>query len=234
VKAWFETMDTSLWLPPDEQGEEEARFIRRALRLRKGQSVLDAPCGAGRIAVHLARSGCVVTGIDLREAFIKRARRRFRRSRLSGIFQVADLRDLAVDGVFHGILNWFGSFGYFSEAENLDVLRRYVRALRPGGRLLIDAINRERILRHFVAEQRTENVITRCSWDADAQRVIARRTIDGVDDPRNMSSMRLYTPAQMKRLLSSVGLTVERLCGSHHGDAYTRSSRRMIVVGRKT
>lgn len=233
MKPWFETMEASLWLPPDERGEEEARFLRTALHLRKGQSVLDSPCGAGRIAFHLARSGCVVTGIDLRAEFIGRARRRFQRSRLPGKFQVMDLRDLAVEARFHGIFNWFGSFGYFSDAENLDVLRRYARALRPGGRVLVDAINRERVLRHFLPEERTEKVVTRCSWDAGAQRIIARRTIDGLEDARNMSSMRLYTPGQMKRFFARAGLSVERLYGSHHGDGYTRSSPRMIIVGRR-
>jgi hypothetical protein len=40
---WFETMEEHLWPLPDEKGEETARFIQKALRLRKGQAVLDAP-----------------------------------------------------------------------------------------------------------------------------------------------------------------------------------------------
>jgi cyclopropane fatty-acyl-phospholipid synthase-like methyltransferase len=61
---WFRTLSDDLWLPPDEVGEDEARFIRGALRLRRGQRVLDAPCGAGRIGVHLALAGCDVTGVE--------------------------------------------------------------------------------------------------------------------------------------------------------------------------
>ena len=78
---------------------EEARFIKRALHLRKGQSVLDAPCGAGRIAFHLARAGCVVTGIDLRPQFIRRARRRFRRAGLRGELKAMDMRDVDFEAV---------------------------------------------------------------------------------------------------------------------------------------
>ena len=69
-KEWFENFDEQLWLKPDDIGQDEARFVKKALRLRKGQSVLDAPCGAGRIAVHLAKAGCRVTGIDLQKNFI--------------------------------------------------------------------------------------------------------------------------------------------------------------------
>lgn len=52
--------DDTLWLTPDNIGTDEATFIKRALRLRKGQRVLDAPCGADRIAVHLAKAGCII------------------------------------------------------------------------------------------------------------------------------------------------------------------------------
>jgi len=49
MSDWFETMEERLWLLPvhriqirNEKGEEEARFIKKALRLRKGQAVLGA------------------------------------------------------------------------------------------------------------------------------------------------------------------------------------------------
>jgi hypothetical protein len=29
---WFETMEEHLWLLPDEKGEEEARFIKKAMK----------------------------------------------------------------------------------------------------------------------------------------------------------------------------------------------------------
>jgi len=135
MPAWFETMEDRFWLQPDDVGGEEARFILKALRLRRGDAVLDAPCGAGRLSLHLARAGCVVTGIDLRETFIRRARRRFRVAGLHGTFRVLDLRRLDMEGQFDGIINWGGSFGYFSEAENARLVEAYVRALRPGGRL---------------------------------------------------------------------------------------------------
>jgi tRNA U38,U39,U40 pseudouridine synthase TruA len=47
--------------------------------------------------------------------------------------KVGDLRGLDFNEEFEGVYNWGGSFGYFSDEENADVLRRYVRALRPGG-----------------------------------------------------------------------------------------------------
>jgi len=231
---WFRTMDDHLWLRADEEGEEEARFIKKALCLRKGQAVLDAPCGAGRVTYHLARFGCMVTGVDLRQAFINRARRRILKADLQGTVLIRDLRELDFLNQFHGVFNWGGSFGYFDDTENFHVMQLYARALRPGGRLLIDQPNRENILRHFGAElQPNERLIVRNSWDAKTQRIISRRTLDGKEDQKNMSSMRLYTPSQMRRLFKQTGMIIENTYGSLTGDSYGRTSLRMFTVGRK-
>jgi SAM-dependent methyltransferase len=231
---WFETMEEHHWLLPDEEGEREAWFIKKALRLRKRQKVLDAPCGAGRIAFHLAREGCAVTGVDLRAQFVNRARRRFRSKGLLGEFQVMDLRKLDFKEKFDGIFNWGGSFGYFSDEENLELLRRYARALRPGGRLLIDQVYREYILRHFAPEKLRGEVIVRNYWDKDAKRIISRRIVNGRNDPKNMSSMRLYTFRETKELFEKAGLRTEAFYGSFKGEKFRRSSPHLIAVGRKT
>ncbi len=234
MRDWFKTMDDHLWLRPDEEGEEESRFIKKALCLREGQAVLDAPCGAGRITYHLARSGFIVTGVDLRRLFINRAHRRIRKAGLRGTFLLRDLRELNFVDQFHGICNWGGSFGYFTDTDNFDVVQLYARALRAGGHLLIGQRNREYLLRQFSAEIRHhDGFIVRNSWDAKAQRIISHRILDGIEDPRNVSSMRLYTPGQMRHLFERADLTIENVYGSLAGDPYRKTSPQMLTVGRK-
>ena len=150
---WFEQLHDSLWLRPDEGGEEEADCLRRMLSIRRGQRVLDAPCGAGRVAFHLANRGVQVVGIDLRKSFIDRAKRRFRREGVKADLRCMDLRAVEFEDEFDAVCNWFISFGYFSDRENAEVVMRFSRALRPGGRLLIEQLNRERILRNFRPEE---------------------------------------------------------------------------------
>ena len=231
---WFVGLDESLWLKDDDTGKDEASFIKRALRLRKGQSVLDAPCGAGRIAIHLAKAGCLVIGVDLRETFIRRAQLRFRKERTSGSFKVMDLRDLNFNGKFHAVFNWFGSFGYFSDEENLELLRRYVSVLKPGGRLLIDQPNRENILRHFRHSDQRGNVKMSTKWYPQTQRVETLWSCNLQSESRPYrSSIRLYTPAQFCQLFGRVGLEIESLYDSEEGGQYHRASHRISVVGRK-
>jgi len=59
---------------------------------------------------------------------------------------------------------------------------------------------------------------------------VARRAGSGIE---SVSSIRLYTPSQMRRLCERAGLTVEAMYGHFLGEEYRRSSRRLIVVGRK-
>ena len=234
MRPWFQTLDDRVWLRPDKGGEHEASFVKRALGLEEGHSVLDAPCGAGRVALPLAREGLSVTGLDIRESFIRRGLAQAEREGLKVDLRVADLRQASIpDGEYHGIFCWFNSFGYFSERENFDLLCRYATGLRRGGRLLIDQLNRERILRDFKKEREDSGIIYTSRWDARSGRLHTRRIVEGVEDPANRSSQRLYTPGEIARLLRQSGLHVESIYASMSADAYKRDGPQMIVVARK-
>ncbi len=232
---WYHQLDTQLWLRSDEGAEDQAAFIKRALRLRKGQTILDAPCGNGRIAVHLAAAGLLVAGVDHNPYFIRQAQDRFRDAELEGEFLVADLRELGFVECFHGAVNWGGSFGYFSDEENLEALTRLVRAVRPRGRVLVDQPNREYVLRHFEEERKRGKLDIRNEWNPDTQRVEGEWTIHRRGGKHTFStSIRLYTHGQFVKLLERAGLEVEAEYGDADGEPYSRSSKRLILVGRKT
>ena len=233
-QEWYETFAQDCWLSGDETGADEAAAMKRLLRLRKGQSVLDAPCGAGRISFHLAKAGCRATGVDRMGRFIERARRRFRKEGLKGRFLRRDLRALDFEGEFDAVINFGGSFGYFSEEENLLVLRRFGLALKRGGRVLVDQLNREHVLRHFRPKMEERGLTLRSRWNRRAQRIETTwtRTARGKRQS-HPSSIRLYTPGQFPRLFTRAGLEVEAVYGDLAGGQYTRGSRRIYVVGRK-
>lgn len=96
--------------------------------------LLDAGCGPGHWAAHLARrrSGAV-TGIDVSERFVASARERF--PEVS--FARGDLtRAPYPDGEFGGILAWF-SLIHTPPGELDAMLSELARVLRPGGSLLV-------------------------------------------------------------------------------------------------
>lgn len=233
MDEWINTFDERLWLKADETGEADAQLIVQVLGLKQGDRVLDLPCGAGRISIPLARLGCRVTGIDLTPNHIERAKKRQSEEHLEAEFLVGDMRQIGYNGEFDAIINWGGSFGYFSDEENARVVARMARALRPGGRLLIDQPNREQRLRHFRSCSLGETLTQYWHWDAVSQRMEARWIIHDPDgDKESFSTLRVYTPAQFRRLFAGAGLSWE-LPYSNDGTLFTRSSWRILAIARK-
>ncbi len=115
-------------------------FLVKALQLRPPARVLDVACGYGRHAFELARRGYEVVGVDLSAPMLREARR-LGRGRKNPRFLRGDMRALDFRGEFDAAYSMFTSFGYFSHAQNVGALRQIVRAVRPGGRVLLDVRN---------------------------------------------------------------------------------------------
>lgn len=119
----------------------EVRFVAKALGLKRGERLLDVACGTGRHALRLARRGADVVGVDATEAYLRVARRAARKLK-NARFMRGDMRRLPFSGEFDAAVNLWTSFGYFdTPAEDLEALRAVARALKPGGRFLIDVID---------------------------------------------------------------------------------------------
>ena len=150
-----------------QRSDADAALISDLLSLRPGMRVLDAPCGEGRIAGRLAQRGCDVVGIDATERFLELARDRHPRV----AFDRRDLRKLEYEDEFDAAVNWFTSFGYFDPQTNDGVLAGLARALRPGGRLLLELHNPWRLQRLLEASGGTAGVIVNKGADVIADRV---------------------------------------------------------------
>jgi SAM-dependent methyltransferase len=189
-------------------------------------------CGAGRIAVHLAQAGIQITGIDREPTFIHRARSIFKDRLLKGRFIISDIRTLTFDRDFDCAFNWGGSFGYYSNAENESILQALVKAVRIGGRILIDQPNREYLLRHFRSESQNGDLCIKNRWDPKHERIESDWMVMTKGHKKsNKMSIRLYTAKQMTDLLRSAGCSSVWLKGSISGEEYSRTSKRLIAIG---
>jgi SAM-dependent methyltransferase len=217
---------------------EQARLVKQVLHVRKGQRVLDVPCGEGRLTIPLAHLGLAMTGVDLTARFLARARRDANRDRLDIRFLKSDMREIDFHGEFHAAFNWFGSFGYFSDAGNLAFARRVFEALKPGGRFLIEGMNKSWLLSHF--REQDEQTVGRIHiqhkrrFDFRTSRVIDHWALsDGRTTDRQRISMRLYNGTEIRRLLRTAGFREVQLYGWPPLGRFTRHSRRFLAVGRR-
>jgi SAM-dependent methyltransferase len=208
------------------------------LSLETGKRVLDIGCGHGRIANELARRGARVTGLDASTHFLERAHADAAAAGVEVEYVEGDMRALPWRDRFDAALIWYTTFGYFDEAGIEDVLRQAAAALRPGGRLLIEQINRAALLReglprNFVTERGDDLMIDLVSYDLRTDRTQTERITVRNDRVRRAAfSVRLYGFAEFTRLLRAVGFaTVEGF--GRDGEALELYGRRLIVLAAK-
>ena len=127
----------------DAEAEEQALAAARLSGCPEGGELLDVPCGFGRHSLPLARAGYRVTGVDRSGTLLAEARRRGDGPE----FVQADYRRLPfADERFDAALNLFTSLGYLGDEEDVKVLGEIRRVLRPGARLVIEILHRDRML----------------------------------------------------------------------------------------
>jgi 2-polyprenyl-3-methyl-5-hydroxy-6-metoxy-1,4-benzoquinol methylase len=117
-------------------GDAPSRFLREQMpRIQAtlpGRLALDIACGEGRNALFLAQNGFAVTGVDIAETALERARQRVAAAGLAARFLAVDLDQWHPPACYDLILNI-----NFLQRTLIPVL---VAHLRPGGLLLIDTI----------------------------------------------------------------------------------------------
>lgn len=224
-KPWYEEvfdddyLRTVPFMTPD-QTAREVDFIREALALKPSSEVLDVACGYGRHAVELAQQGVRVTGLDLSLPLLIRAADHAQKRGLAVNFVHADMREMTFNGQFDAAYCVLSSFGYFDEETNLKVATGISRALKPGGRFILDIINRDYIVGDLPSRVWWEGdgcvILEEVDFNYHTSRVLIRRSVvfgNGRQSEQEIS-MRAYSLHEVGRLLRMAGLRVLDVSGS--------------------
>jgi SAM-dependent methyltransferase len=242
--SWYEAAFRSEYLRvyrhrDDESAAREVAFLLDVTEIRSGDRVLDLACGAGRHARPLAAAGCRVASLDLSADLLREAHDRG----TPGLVR-ADMRRVPLlSGSFAAAASLFTSFGYFpSEEEDRAVLAEVARVLAPGGRYLLDVMNRERTLTDLVPRSvdRIEgfDLIQERWFDEKRGRieksVTLRRPGCATPAASYVESVRVYRPREIEELLTASGLTPLRRFGDFTGEPFEAdSSPRLLVLARQ-
>lgn len=225
AKPWYEEVfdeDFLRTLPftTPEQTTRETAFIRQALAPAKGAELLDVGCGYGRHALELANHGFKLTGLDLSLPMLIRAADHAQRRGLAVNFVHADMREMTFDSQFDGAYCMLSSFGYFDEEANLRVANAICKALKPGGRFLLDIINRDYLVGDLPSRVWWEGdgcvVLEEVDFNFHTSRVLIRRSVvfgNGRQTEQEIS-LRAYSLHEVGKLLRQAGLRVLDVSGS--------------------
>lgn len=225
----------------EERTRAEVEFITSVLDVPSGSRVLDLACGAGRHAIAMAKRGFEVTGVDFNAHYLEIAAREAARAGAGAEWVQADMRTLDFEGEFEGAYSWFTSFGYFSDAENEQVAANVARSLVPGGRFLIDMMNRDWLLTH--PQQRTWHqredgalLVEELELELATSRVTSRQTLIGQDGGSRITKaydLRAYTCAELSAMFERHGLSTLGRWGALDRTPYSQDTRRLILLAER-
>lgn len=240
-KEWFELWFNSPFYPVlyNHRDETEAIFFLNHLvdhlQPNVEDKMLDLACGRGRHAIYLNKLGFDVTGVDLSEESIRDASR-FASPSLH--FYEHDMRRLLSTNTYEYVFNLFTSFGYFDrDHENQLVVKNMAMTLKPGGRLIIDFLNAEKLRKHGRTEeskliQGVQFLITK---EIRNGRIIKNIDIEhGAKTYHFEEKVSLLGPEEFEAYFQSAGLQIEHVFGNYALDAFNAdNSERLIYEVRK-
>ncbi|MBN2508637.1 MAG: class I SAM-dependent methyltransferase [Spirochaetales bacterium] len=202
--------------------------------------VLDSCCGVGRHAVEFAALGHRVTAIDRTATYIDAARDLSDAENLDIDFILGDVRSFIRPACYRLAVNLFTSFGFF---DNPDDERAYVRNIREslseGGCFVIDVNGKELLARDFISSE---------AWEKDGSILYAEYTIeDSWQSLKNRWMIinengkryeytfthRVYSAAELSRLLTDCGFSSVEVYGSFDGKPYNNNADRLIACATK-
>lgn len=224
----------------------QVRFVLD--RTPAGGRVLDVAAGTGNLAVELSRQGLSVTATDVDPAMVERMKEK-REAAGNGfeplLLDMRGLNGLPVQ-VYDAVLCVGNSLVHLDNLiEIADAVIRMYDRLKPGGTMILQTVNYDRILRDHVKElplleRPTEEgkVVFRRSYDMEEDGILfigELTVVSGQEQETHRSEVRLL-PLQSEELLQIMeqfGFPSPELYGSFQGEPYTPSSPALVAVLRK-
>ena len=225
-----------------ERATAEVAFLEKVLGLKRGQQVLDLACGQGRHAVPLAQHGMQVTGLDLMPDYLAMAKKSAKAAKVELELVQSDMRQIPFKSRFDAVINMYTAFGYLeTEEDDLQVLREVAKALKPGGKVLLDLWNREWAIRNMLTHEWREAAdgtlyLEHRQLNLATSRVKVSVIMVPPNGPRHDSigwNVRIFSLTELSSLIERAGLHVLTVYGGYESQSYTLNSDRMILVAQK-
>ncbi len=189
----------------------EVDFIEQEIGFDKTKRILDIGCGTGRHAIELACRGYSVTGIDLSESQLKRAREKAEKACVTVEFLQKDARQFSFESQFDmAIMLCEGAFSLMETDEmNFRILQNAVQSLKSGSKFIFTCLNVLYPLYHSVKDfinQNSEVASLENNFDLLTFRDFS--TIEIVDDAGEQKKIdcneRYFAPSEISWYLKSL------------------------------
>ncbi len=235
-KQWYETLFENYGQNYDNekftQGTiGECDFIEKELDFIKELKIIDIGCGTGRHSIELSKRGYSMTGIDLSESLLEKAREKAKINGVNVDFRRCDARDLPFEKQFDlAIMMCEGGFPLMETDEmNYAILKNVSQSLKEKSKFIFTTLNGLFPLFHSINDFHGEGVVegnaTYHSKNFDLM-TFRDYNITKVTDDNGVEKVlecneRYYVPSEITWLLKTLGFTKIEIFGATLG-AFSR------------
>lgn len=235
-KQWYETLFENYGEKYDNecfaQGTiGECDFLEKELNFDKNLKIIDIGCGTGRHSIELTKRGYSVTGIDLSESLLEKAREKAKQQDLQIDFLQHDARNLPFENRFDiAIMMCEGGFPLMETDEmNYEILKNVSTSLKNSSKFIFTTLNGLFPLFHSINEFHAESVKEgNATYDSSNFDLMTFRdyNITKVVDDNGVEkelecNERYYVPCEITWLLKTLGFTKIEIFGATLG-AFSR------------
>jgi len=253
MKQWYESLFENYAQKYDKESfvqgtAGECDFIEQEINRDRSLKIIDIGCGTGRHSIEMSKNGYQVTGIDLSESQLKRAREKAKEQGVEIDFQRHDARELPFEGEFDlAIMLCEGGFPLMETDEmNFEILKNATKVLKDKGKLIFTTLNGLFPLYHSVEKfcegTGDEGNATYKSNTFDLMTFRDHNTTVFEDDAGNKKELkcneRYYVPSEITWLLKALGykkidIFSAKLGAFSRNDKLTTEDFEMLVVAER-
>lgn len=207
--------------------------------LKPGDSVLDSCCGQGRHSIVLSDRGFKVTGVDLTESYLEKARGSAAEKGLEIEFIREDILNFTRENTFEAATNLYNSLGYFEDPDDdLVYFKNIYLSLKKGGKFIIECTGKEVLSRDF----------RDCFWyEYDDFKIMVEYSVNlnwteletrwiFLKEGKETDTVfrhRIYSALELACLLSDAGFCQIEFFGDYDGIPYDQNAQRLIAIAEK-
>ncbi len=253
MKQWYKTLFENYGQKYDHESftkgtTGECDFIEQEVCFNKSIKILDIGCGTGRHSIELSKRGYRVTGIDLSDSLLAKAREKAEKQGLTIDFLKCDARALPYRNDFDLVIMLCeGAFPLMETDEmNYEILKNATKSLKEHGKFIFTTLNGLFPLYHSVEKFCASNIepgnaAYRCN-SFDLMTFRDHNITEVKDDDGNFKKLecneRYYVPCEITWLLKTLGYTKIEIFGAKLGafsrnDALTTEDYEMLVIAEK-
>ena len=234
MASWYDHPQYFDMVFRDETASEVKFFEQAFSRFADGavRRLLEPGCGSGRLVAGMAAKGYELTGVDLSQPMLDYLKRRLQRRGLSAELSCGDMTCMSFAEKFDAAFCTFNTFRHLTDEASAEKhLRNVADHLRKGGLYILgfhlipmDA-DPECTERWIARHGGTTVHVTLKVIDFDRRKrremlrvsVKAEKKSGRVERIRSEFPLRIYTPAQARKLLNKVS-DVYQIAGIHDFD----------------